>query len=223
MLINPVAPKLDLAIGWYNAAHNAADPLTGFLCYFNAIEVLIEGVWDGDLALPSGPIIKQSKSERRLWRRECVQQLYEALFPEDPERFAQEVYFNCLQQLAKRRRDVANAIWGLNNPTITDLFDSRDGHPSLTEIRNRVAHGRASLLNPDDVVLVKKRLGNLAEIAKEFILRLLLKKMPNDSVEFWSRHYNLSMSMADPRSTMVTNTMKIFPSTDWEIRSDWIK
>lgn len=223
LLINPVAPKLDLAIGWYNAANNAADPLTGFLCYFNAIEVLIEGVWAGDIDLPSGPITKQSKSERRLWRRECVQQLYEALFPQDPERFAQEVYFNCLQQLAKRRRDVANAIWGLDNATVSELFDPTDDQPSFTEIRNRVAHGRASVLNPDDVILVKKSIGILADIAKECILRLLLKKMPNDSVQFWSRHYNLSMSMDNPRSTMVTSTIKILPSIDWRIRSDWIK
>ena len=34
--------------------------------------------------------------------------------------------------------------------------------------------------------------------------------------------FTISISMDDPRSTLVTNNLKMFPKTDWKIKEIWI-
>ena len=221
VLVNPVPPVLDLAMSWYNEGRNSTNPFTGYLCYFNAIESIVEAVWDGDDNL-GVQVAKHSKSERLAWRRDCIQRAYDALFEKDPTAFAQEAYFNCLYSLSRRRREVATAVWGDGHWVIAALFESADDKPSLTDIRNWVAHGQLSLLDADDVRLVRARLFEVSRVAKGLILRILLHKSPEDSVEVWSGQHTVGFPMTDPRNTSVANTLSFFPATDWTMRPEWV-
>lgn len=222
VLVNPVEPALDLAMSWINAGRNASDPLTSYLCFFNSIETVVEAVWEDDLQLRAGKLPKQTKSDRIAERRACMEAAHRKYFPDDPNAFAREVYFTCFKQLAKRRRDVAEQIWGPSHVAVQDLFERDNDEPSLVEIRDAVAHGQLSLLHTDDVKMIRRRLTRLAEIAKAMVLGVLLNKGPTDPIGLWSGRYSIGMNMTDPRSTKVANTLEGFPSTDWTIRSEWI-
>lgn len=222
VLVNDVPPVLDLAMSWVNAGRNASDPLTSFLCHFNAIEVVVEAVWEDDLEVAAGPIQRETKAERLASRRACMKAAMERHFPNDPNSFAQEVYFNCFKRLAKRRRDVAEHVWGSEHAAVKDLFERVEDGLSLADIRDAVAHGKVSLLDTDDIKMVKKRLPRLAQIAKAMIIRVLLKKRADEPIAFWSGQHTVDMNMTDPRNTMVANTLKMFPGTDWPIKAEWI-
>jgi hypothetical protein len=222
VLVNEVPAELDLAISWVNAGRNASDPLTSFLCHFNAIESVVEGVSEGDLEVAGSPKPRETKASRLATRRDCMQAALDQHFPHDPNTFAKEVYFTCFKQLAKRRREVAEQLWGLEHQAFRDLFKRTEGAESLEDIRDEIAHGRISLLHAEEVRTVRKRLPRLAQIAKAMIIRVLLKKTAADSLSFWSGQHTIGINMNDPRSTMYANTLKILPATDWSIRAEWI-
>jgi hypothetical protein len=210
---------LDHAFDWYNRGRNARNVFTGFLCYFVAIEIVVEAVYSGDVDLQ---IPNRSKPTRREERVRCIQAKHLTLYQDDPARFVREAYFECVQSLRSRRREVCEAVFGKGHSSVNALFEGRvPTGDSLEDIRNYVAHGHIAHVDQSEIEQVRERLPEIASIAREFLTRILLKLTPDQVVPSWSGTHRTSMPFSDPRATFVTTTLDVFPTKEWKIQPEW--
>ena len=160
---------LDAAIDWYNRGSTSRNPFTAFLCYYIALESVAIAVTEGDadfgLGYSSGN--KQQLQEERIT---CITSLYDSLFSDDPVRFVQKAYFDCVLSLTKRVRTVIELAFGSGHPYLAALTEKHDG-VSLSDIRSKLAHGRLTLVSKEDKHTVRKRLHEIAHISKEFLMQ----------------------------------------------------
>lgn len=212
---------LDAAIDWYNTGSTSSNPLTRFLCYFIALESVAIAVTDGDvqfgLTVPAS-----TTSELRGARVDCIKALARELLESEPVSFVTTAYFECVQTLSKRLRIVMELVFGLKHPYL-DLLFSRSSGPSLADIRSKLAHGRLTLISPEDDRLIRANLFQMASIAHEFILRLCYNTTPSKppSPLAWSGQFALEMSTTDPRTMLITSNLRMLPTSDWRIRPEW--
>lgn len=212
---------LDAAIDWYNTGSTSSNPLTRFLCYFIALESLAIAVTDGDgkfgLTVPSSTT--RSIRETRV---DCIKELARELFDSDPVTFVSRAYFECVQGLKKRLRIVMELVFGPAHPYLDLLFSGSSGL-SLADIRSKLAHGRLTLISPEDDRLIRTNLSQMANVAHEFILRLCLNTTPSKPIHplTWSREFSLEVSMTDPRAILITTDLRMLPTRDWRIRPEW--
>jgi len=214
------AVVLDAAIDWYTRARSSQNVFTAFLCYYVAIECVARAVADGNADFGLG-FHRKSKAERRRTRVECIQEMHERLYSEDPEMFIREAYFNCVVGLKEKTRRVAELVFGQDHPHLKLLFEKGpDGH-SLNSIRGELAHGGVTLIDSDHEKLVRGRLREVASISKEFLTRLIFFLKPADPLPTWSRSFIDSTYFTDPRSTMFVNSEVPIADKDWRIRPEW--
>lgn len=210
---------LDFAIDWYNRGLASRDPFTAFLCYYIALESVAVAVADGTADLGLGYPIK-SKSQQKLEIEKCIRALHAGIYAKDPARFVREAYSECVGGLRAKTRLVAELAFGRKHPYVSLLFKKRNGY-SLYDIRNKIAHGAFTLLNRDQVKLVRIRLGEMGEISNEFLTRVIFLLKPEDAVPSWSRLHRAALAMADPRATLFVTREDILPTSDWRIRPEW--
>lgn len=210
---------LDAAIDWFNRGRSSRNIFTAFLCYYIAIESVAIAVVDGEANLGLSPV-QESKSEQAQLKTECIKKKHDAVYTEDPTRFVEEAYFECVLSLKAKTRRVAELVFGPGHKYVKALFEKADGY-SLTDIRGRLAHGGVTLLAKEHETLVNKRLPEIAEIAREFLIRVIFVLKPMDRLPSWSQEHRSSVSMTDPRNTMVVTHEKVLPTDDWRIRPEW--
>lgn len=211
---------IDFAIDWYNRGRASRNPFTAFLCYFVAIEIIVHAAYDGDEDLGLNPQ-NLGRAERRRKRLECIEQLKSNLLETDPQRFVETAYSECVKSLNRRRREVCELVFGPAHGAMPALFTDTDEKESLTTIRNWLAHGGVSLVDREHEKLVRERLREIADISKEFLMRVLLRLRSEQTWEDWSRVYTFGRSFTDPRSIRVTNSDKMLPQTSWLIQPAW--
>jgi hypothetical protein len=216
------AALLDAAIDWYNAGSTSPNPLTEFLCYFIAMESLSIAITDGNatFGLSTDAL---SPGEIRKERIACIDALSTEMLTSDPIGFVTKAYFECVLSLSRRLRAVLELTFGNGHPYIDLIFSKSSSRPSLAEIRSKLAHGRLTLLSPEDDRLVRANTFRMASVAHEFILRLCASSLPSRPTGpyGWSGQHSLSMSMADPRTIFVLSDMRVLPPSDWKIRPEW--
>ena len=132
----------------------------------------------------------------------------------------EEAYFECVLSLKKKTRRIAELVFGEQHWSIGALFEKRNGH-SLRDIRGKLAHGGFTLLERDHEQLVRARLPEMEQVAREFLVRLAMRLKPSDRLPTWSQRHRVSLSTSDPRSTLCTSTLDAFPQTDWRIQPEW--
>lgn len=209
-------------IDWYNMGNSSSNPFTRFLCYYVAFESVAISIFDGaDLGIDHTE--KLTKSERHAQKIKCIGEKHEQLFAEAPIKFVEQAYFECVKGLKAKAMAVAKTVFGESHPYVQALFvKSADTRVSLSDLRSELAHGGMTLLNRQQEDLIRHRVHEMGNIAREFLLRVLFRLRPDEKVPAWSQHFALGMSTADPRTTMWTTTDKIFPSgTNWKIRPEW--
>jgi hypothetical protein len=212
---------LDAAIDWYNTGSTSANPLTRFLCYFIALESVAIAVTDGDaqfgLTLP-GSMAK----DLRAARVDCIRELAEQLIDSDPISFATRAYFDCVLSLSKRLRIVLGLVFGPRHPYLELIFSESHGS-SLASIRSKLAHGKLTLISPEDDKLIRENLFDMATVVHEFILRLCYLTTPTKPAKYYvpSNQFSLGMSMTDPRTIRILNDPRILPKTNWDIQPEW--
>lgn len=215
------ASILDAAIDWYNTGSTSSNPLTQFLCYFIALESVAIAVTDGDahFGLEVAP---STTGDLRGERADCIKALAHDLLESDPISFATKAYFECVQSLSKRLKMVMELVFGPKHPYI-DLLFSRAGGLSLADIRSKLAHGRLTLISPEDDRLIRANIFKMASVAHEFILRVCHSTSPSKppNPPSWSGQFALEMSMADPRTILSTSDLRVLPISDWRIRPEW--
>ncbi|HET8760173.1 MAG TPA: hypothetical protein VFN94_03845, partial [Nitrospiria bacterium] len=78
-----------------------------------------------------------------------------------------------------------------------------------------------TLISREDEKLVRSRLHEIAEIAKEFLIRTVFLLQQSEPIPAWSGRRTSSISMADSRATLVVTDERILPTKDWKIKPEW--
>ena len=214
---------LNSAIDWHNRGVAARDVFAGFLCYYRVIETIVTSVYTGKASFGIG-FEKNEKSEARKRSLDCIEQKYNDLYNQDKFRFVITAYTECIQGTNAKTKQVLQLVFGEDSRYIKDLFEGPEGENkySLYQIRNRIAHGNLTLLEKDDVELVRRRLWDIKEIARELIMRLSCSLKSSDELPKWSEVRGMAMSGYDPRTYLVANSDDNFPKdVDWEIKAEW--
>ena len=211
---------VDFAIDWHNRGRASRNPFSAFLCYFVAIEVIANAAYQKSSGLGLNPS-RATKSALRNARHQCIQEHYGRLFHANPEEFVRAAYFQCLTPLNARRREICELVFGESHPAIDALFKTQAARPSLTKIRDSLAHGTIALLLRDHEQLVRQRLPEMARITNEFLMRVALKLKPEDQCPAWSRRASATMVMSDPRSVKVVSHLPVLGDNNWAIQPRW--
>ena len=213
---------LSYAIDWYVKGRTSNNIFLRFLSYYIAFESIAIAIakGDADFGLEFQP---QSKSERNKKREECINLKFENLYTKNPVQFIQEAYFECVVSIKNRTRNVSEFIFGPANEYIELLFkNTAVDDPSLNDIRGRLAHGDIAILDKEDERLVRNHLHEIETIAKEFLMRIILKIKPADPLPSWSHEHKAVITSVDPRSTLCCSDLRIFPkAADWKIKAEW--
>jgi hypothetical protein len=213
---------LDAALDWYNHGRKAKNVLTEFLAYYIAIESVAIAVFEGAADFGLG-IAPEGKVARRESVRRCVETLHDETYSADPVLFVRTAYFDCLESLKKQTRTIVERVFGGDHRFIKALFQkTAPESESLGELRGRIAHGRASLVDEKEMKAIRDRVPEIEHISREFLTRLILQLKPADAVPDWSQTHLVTMSAADPRNTAITSDEKVLPTQDWRIRSEWL-
>ena len=159
---------------------------------------------------------KESKKDKKKRTISCIQKKYNEIYSTDPSRFVRDAYFDCVLSLKNKTRLIAELIFGSDHQYINALFEKTDGN-SLSDIRGKLAHGKVTLIEREDENLVRNRLHEIAEIAQEFLIRIIFSLKPNESLPSWSQLHSVDTSLADPRNTLVASDEKLLPTSDWKI------
>jgi len=210
---------LDAAIDWYNRGKLSRNVFTSYLCYYIALESVAIAVADSDADLGLD-FPKESKTERRERRTECILQKHKELYEADPEKFVREAYFDCIVGITEKVRRVTETVFGADHAHYKAIFNKQDGY-SLSEIRSRIAHGEFTLIDRDIEALVRKRCPEIAEICKEFLIRVTFLLKPKESLPEWTQLFRCQVLSNDPRNTLVATKESMLPTTDWRIRPEW--
>ena len=210
---------LDAAVDWYNHAKSSGNVLNEFLAYYVAIEGIAMAVSDGradfDLGIP-----KDTKSERRTKKEDCIANLHTSLFTSDPTQFVQRAYFDCIHGIKKKTRKIVETVLGPESEAVRDMFERKVDGYSLNDLRNQIAHGTFSPSGTASEHLVAKRTGDIANIAREFLNRLILRIPQSQSLPSWSGKHQSSLSVHDPRDLWLVSHHFI-AGKDWRIRPEW--
>ncbi len=210
---------LDAALDWYNHAMSTRNTFIAFICYYIAIESVAISVADGKANFGL-KYSRPTKEERKKERVECIRRKYDDLYTNDPHKFVEEAYIECIYGLKKKTHLIAEQVFGPDHKYLKALFEKRENY-SLSDIRGKLAHGAVTLLDKEDEKLVGDRLPEIAEISKEFLTRIIFSLRPTDSLPSWSKQHTASYSFNDPRTILVATKDNIFPNKDWRIRPEW--
>lgn len=210
---------IESAIDWYNRGRSIRNVFARFLCYYISIESICLAVTAGhaDLGLSHRP---KKKEERRQEQLDCITQKYSKTYAEDPIRFVNESYLECIYGITRKVRSVTELVFGSQHPYLDSLFQKRDGH-SLSSIRSSIAHGEFTLFDREHQALVKNQVSEMSRIAKAFLTRIMFKLTPGDPLPKWSGLHKASYLASDPRTAMYASDERVFPTTDWRIRAEW--
>jgi hypothetical protein len=211
---------VEAAIDWFNQGTAAHNPLLKFLNYYIAFETLCTAIAQGeDFGIGYRRLARQDIRDKT---GECIRKLYDQKYEADPIEFVRSAYFDCVESIRKQLQGVATFVFGEDHPSTAALFEKRDGY-SLTSIRGELAHGGATRILPEHEQRIRARVPEIAQIAREFILRVVLKLKPESALPKWSGTHSFPMHMADPRSCAWLTTESILPTKDWTIRPEWCR
>lgn len=216
---NEDAEIIDAAIDWFNRGKTTRNIFTAFLCYYIAIERVAIAVAERKASLG---FVKSDEKQHEIEKRiaECIRLKYDELFKTEPKKFVTEAYFECIVSLRRKVQRILELVFGQEHKYISLIFNKKNGY-SLSDIRSEIAHGGITLLDRESEKLVRERIGELEQISRSFLFRLIFSLKPNDSIPDWSRMHRASLNFDDPRCTLVVSREDILPTKDWRIRPEW--
>ncbi len=208
---------LDAAIDWYNRSRSSRNPLNAFLGYYVSMEAVAVAIGEGIAEFGLG-IHRESPSERRARTTDCIHTLFSELYESKPIHFVDRAYFHCVKSLRQRVESAAVAVLGPERAR--EIFHAGAQGPSLSSIRSQIAHGTLALSSPQDEALVRENIGRMAEICREFLLRLLLRVSPGQPLPGWSGRHRVGIPFTDPRGAWIVPSEYI-AAHNWKLRPEW--
>lgn len=213
------AELLEAAIDWFNRGQTARNIFTSYLCYYISIESVAIAIAEQRVSL--GLVIeKEKKNDEKIEMNECIEQKYNELFAKSPKKFVIDAYFDCVISLRKKVQKVIELVFGKDHPYVNLMFKEKNGY-SLSDIRSKIAHGGITLLDRDSEKLVRSRIGDMAQVSRDFLFRLIFSLNPKEKIPTWSRRHLAALNFSDPRNTLVSTHEHIFPNKNWKIRPEW--
>lgn len=213
------ADIMNSGLDWYVRGRTSKNIFIRFLSYYIAIESV-------SLAISSdkgnfGITLKhETKSERKKRKIEGIQQLHDKMYSANPIEFVNQAYSNYVVSIKNDTRQVVESVFGPKSEYLSSLFDKK---PSLCSIRGKIAHGSMAMWEKDNEILVREHLKEMQDISWEFLMRIILKLKPSESLPDWYETHSIDIQTIDPRSTLWCSDENIFPhGVDWSIRPEWV-
>lgn len=211
----------DTAIDWYVNGNRSTNIFHRFLSYYIALEGLAIPFIKGKMEVSKKHgVEKTSKKKKESEIKNCILKKHKSLYKINPVKFINESYSECVLGLRTLTREALQKVFGVNHKFISLFFKKIDGY-SLYDLRNKLAHGVFSLIDPENQETIKKRLEDLQVITHEFIMRLSMRIKPEESYKKFNR-FSLSIFTNDPRSTGVCSSLELIPNKDWKIKLEWL-
>lgn len=215
---------LDAAINWYNIGNLTQNPLNAFLCFHIAIEGLAVKLAQGELRASSHfglSKMKETKSERKKRIKSVFDGYYATYYAGGKiERMIRETYDIGVVSIRSNLEKGLKAVFGDGHQVLDDYFKKDEG---IWDMRGSLVHEVYSDWHPDEYAKVQTKLPELREIAKAFITRVAFQIDPDKKRPQWSRRFELTQVMSDPRHTLVASPdLRMLPQNDWKIRPEWV-
>lgn len=211
---------IDTAINWYKLGLLTDNKLNAFLCFHIAIEGLAVKLANGELeASKFFNLKKENKEERKKRMKETFDEYYKLYYTTDLKKLINDAYFDCLQPITASMKRAFAAVFGKDHPVIKEYFEGKN---SLNSIRGQLAHGEYSDWHYSQYLEVWKKLHHIQEISKGFITRVILQIPPGTKRPTWQRSFRLSVSMDNPKGSLIASRLDVFPTKDWKIKPEWI-
>jgi len=216
---------LDKAISWYQSGNRLrlSNKLFGFLSYYLALEMLALKLFSGEMEASKQYGFKSlTKEEEKSQTNKCILDLESTgLLKSDPKDFAKKAYEECILGNHRKTKEVLSAVFGAESALVNDFKKKikKDGEEySLYTVRNKIAHGEFTPLEEDEIDWVVGELPDIASLTRRFISKILWKTEPADI----NSGFTVSLMMADPRSSGITNNTRMITDHDWRIKLEWL-
>jgi hypothetical protein len=214
----------DRAISWYQAGTRLAsqNKLLSFLSYYLALEMLALELRAGKMETSQDyGFAELSEEQESKEVNQCILALKNTgLFETDPKKFVRKAYEDCILGNYRRTKEALIAVFGTESQEVKKFRQrvKKDGEEySLYKVRSNIAHGTFTPIEEDELEVIDE-LPDVAELARKFISKLLWKTEPTDI----ERRFSISMMMADPRSSGITNDVNMIRRHDWKIKLEWL-
>lgn len=206
------------SVDWFERGVSSRNPFNEYICYYLSIETLA-------LKLAAGKTEKSrifnisnvSKNNDEI--KGCLKNLEKLYFEENPKKYIDKAYNDCLKTLNQRLKASIVAVFGDESIEYKELFVNK---PSIQDIRHRLVHEPYSNWSPDEQVALNLKLAQVRTIAKDFILRVCFEIKQGENLDKREHIPKLSLPMDNPNSVFVASHLKIFPTSDWKIKAAWI-
>lgn len=216
---------LDRAISWYQSGNRlrSSNKLFSFLSYYLALEMLALKLYSGEMEASKKYEFKPlSKEEKKAQTDKCILELeLTGLLKNDPEKFVKQAYEECILGNYRKTREALSAVFGIESALVKDFKKrtNKDGEEyTLYTVRNKIAHGEFTPIEEDQIDAIIDELPDIADLTRKFISKILWKTELTDI----SRKFRVSMIMADPRSSGITNDRNMVASHNWRVRLEWL-
>ncbi|MFA6408411.1 MAG: hypothetical protein WCW36_03025 [Candidatus Paceibacterota bacterium] len=216
---------LDRAISWYQVGNRlrSSNKLFSFLSYYLALEMLALKLYSGEMEASKEYGFKPlTKDEKKSQTDKCILDLeLTGLLKSNPEKFAKQAYEECILGNYRKTKEALSAVFGAENALVKDFRKKikKDGEEyTLYTVRSKIAHGEFTPIEEDQMDEIVGELPNIADLTRKFISKILWKTEPTDI----ERRFQVSMIMADPRSSGITNDTNMIARHDWRIRLEWL-
>ena len=189
-------------IGWMDASHKASNPLAQFLFAIVSIESLAFFVSEkskGDLAKLAPK--KQTKSQRRKTREQCIKETLDAEHASLTEA-VQAAYFNCITGSGKMLKAHLSKVLGDKSIGYKIMF-GEDDKSGLYDLRHTIAHGSVNSLRESDVYGVASRVHEaqlLAQVYLHCVLGETCDYQPDSSQRYISVPTNMLHGLISNRA-----------------------
>lgn len=199
---------LDNVISWYQEGNRLSNenPLLSFLSYYFALEKLALNLHDGEMEASKDYGFQ--KAEKK-FVKDFFNKILGKLFHKEIGNYS-------------KTKKVLEAVLGKESNAFKAFKKKIKGKSGkeyvLYDLRSNIAHGRFTPLEKEEIELITKNLYKLQSLTRKFISKVLWKGDANNIKETFS----ISLMMADPRSTGITNDINLVNRHDWRIKLEWL-
>ena len=212
----PDSPYFDAAIDWFIAGNNAQNPFNKFLSYYISLEGLALKFMAGELEVSKKYSIVPMTNEERV---ECIKRLHDKIYTDNPIEFTKQAYTEGVHSLHSLTKKALTNVFG-DDHKVFKIFKKKENKYNLYGLRNQLAHGSFSLIDPEHEDLIRKRTYDIKFIAKSFISQLALG---SEADKLKIKHLvGLALVTSDPRSASIVSDLNMLPRKDWRIRLEWL-
>lgn len=213
-------PYIDAAVDWYQRGIASRNVFNAFICFHIAIEGLAIKMIEGKLKASEYFDIKGKFLVDKKGVIDCIEEFRKKYYSSDPSLFVTKAYLDCVQSLKGKIKFTLEKIFGKSHKYLKEYFEVDD---SLWDLRGELIHKAYSDWHFEKKELVRKKLYVLQDIAKEFLIRVIMQIKPDKKAPSWSGHSFIGISMFNPKGALVVSHLRFFPIKDWKIKASWIE